>query len=103
MNLQDLAKQERILTVNIADEQLQIVYHPHVITTRFRSQHKTIAGFLAGCVVSWDLQDGDETIPLEEQVILECVPDILNRLIYTAIGEDLYPKAWRAPRSGDSS
>ena len=104
MNLRDLAQQERPLTVDIAGVKLQLVYHPHAITTRFRNQHDTIAGFLADCVVSWDLEDGDETVPVTEQAILECVPDIVTRFIYAGIGDDLYPKAWRRkPASGGSS
>ncbi len=103
MNLQDLAKRERQLIVPIADEQVAMVYNPYKITGRFRDQHVTIAAFLAGCLISWDLQDGEDSVPLTAKDIQGQVPAIIRRLIFSAIGEDLYPKAWRAPQSGDSS
>lgn len=98
MNLQDLAKQERALSVDIAGEELALVYRPHVITGRFHDEHVSIAAFLADCLVSWDLQDGAEDVPLTETEIQARVPNIVRRLVFSAIGDDLFPKAWRAPQ-----
>lgn len=103
MNLQDLAQQERDLEITIGGEALAFTYRPHLITTRFRNEHTTIADFLAHCLTAWDIQDGAEDLPIEEQTMLERLPDIVTRMIYAAIGEDLYPKAWRAPRSAAAS
>lgn len=95
MNLNDIAKQERQLTIDeIPGEELEITYKPMLITQRFRSEHSKLAEHLAGVLVDWDLYDGDEKIEITAEAINEQVPEVVQMLIFRAIEVDLNPKAW---------
>lgn len=105
MQISELTKETRKVTLNLEVGELNVWYRPGSYTAKLETQIveglermpvTTVAQILSSILVSWDLQSGDTPYPCSDESLAELPAWFLIQLL-RVIMEDMRPNLVRQP------